>query len=210
MLIRRCVWHRTYHSYPLALGVASWRGFGVTFTDGMCRGCAIQFRREWNLPAITGGPAFPLLRVAMSGALAMLLVVAAHASDRYRGPSPMTEASHDALAPAATETVPSSRIVGPSPRPRRVRATPVSSRVALVDVAVPKAAVIPPARRTVAPEPDLVVEDMERVPVVLASVEEPPVVPPADIYKPSPRGTRFHAGAVFAAVPGAGLTTQTP
>jgi hypothetical protein len=202
MLIRRCVWHRNYHSYPLTLGVASWRGFGVTFTDGMCRGCAIQFRREWNLPAIPDGPAFPVLRVAMSGALAVLLIVAGHASDRYRTPSPATQVSHAALVPALIETLPRPRSVEPPPRPRRVRSTPVRP--------VPESAVIAVAQSTVEPEPDLVVDDMERVPVVLASVEEPPVVAKPDVYKPSPRGTRFFAGAAFAAVPGAGLTTQTP
>jgi hypothetical protein len=202
MLIRRCVWHRTYHSYPLALGVASWRGFNVSFTDGMCRGCAIQFRREWNLPAISGRRPFPVLRVAVSGALAMLLVVAGHASDRHRTPSPVTSISHAALVPTLVETSPSPRIVEPSPQPRHLRATPARP--------APTSTVITVARRTVEPEPDLFAEDMERESVVLASVEEPAVVTKIDLFKPSSRGTRFYAGAAFAAVPGAGLTTQTP
>jgi len=46
MLIGRCAWHRQYHGYPLLQGVASWRGLGLRFTDGICERCLEQFRTE--------------------------------------------------------------------------------------------------------------------------------------------------------------------
>src|SRR5262245_5274335 len=56
VLIRRCAWHREYRGYPMVYGIGSWHRFEVTFTDGMCRGCAVDFRRQWNLPPpVRGG-----------------------------------------------------------------------------------------------------------------------------------------------------------
>ena len=46
MLISRCAWHPRYHGYPLVEGVASWSGWGVKFTDGICADCAVRFRDE--------------------------------------------------------------------------------------------------------------------------------------------------------------------
>ncbi len=46
MLICRCAWHRRYFGYPLVNGVASWRGFTVRFTDGICPRCLERFRSE--------------------------------------------------------------------------------------------------------------------------------------------------------------------
>jgi hypothetical protein len=38
----RCAWHPRYHGYPRLLGVASWRGLSVHFTDGICPTCATR------------------------------------------------------------------------------------------------------------------------------------------------------------------------
>ena len=46
MLLTRCAWHPRYHGYPLVEGVASWSGWGVKFTDGICDDCAVRFRTE--------------------------------------------------------------------------------------------------------------------------------------------------------------------
>lgn len=46
MLICRCAWHPRYYGYPLVSGVASWRGWTVQFTDGICTKCAQRFRSE--------------------------------------------------------------------------------------------------------------------------------------------------------------------
>ena len=46
MLIGRCAWHLQYFGYPRWHGVASWRGFNVRFTDGICPRCLGRFRAE--------------------------------------------------------------------------------------------------------------------------------------------------------------------
>ena len=46
MLICRCAWHQRYCGYPLLSGVASWRGWSVRFTDGICEKCLQRFRAE--------------------------------------------------------------------------------------------------------------------------------------------------------------------
>jgi len=46
VLLSRCAWHPRYHGYPLVEGVASWSGWGVKFTDGICADCIARFRDE--------------------------------------------------------------------------------------------------------------------------------------------------------------------
>jgi len=46
MMIWRCAWHVQYYGRPRLDGVASWRGFHVRFTDGICRRCQQRFRAE--------------------------------------------------------------------------------------------------------------------------------------------------------------------
>jgi hypothetical protein len=46
VLICRCAWHPHYRGYPLLNGVASWRGWNVRFTDGICEECLKRFRAE--------------------------------------------------------------------------------------------------------------------------------------------------------------------
>ena len=46
VLICRCAWHPSYQGYPLLHGIASWRGWGVRFTDGICGKCLARFRAE--------------------------------------------------------------------------------------------------------------------------------------------------------------------
>jgi hypothetical protein len=46
MLIGRCAWHVLYHGHPRWEGVASWQGWGVRFTDGICSRCLERFREE--------------------------------------------------------------------------------------------------------------------------------------------------------------------
>lgn len=49
MLICRCAWHPRYRGYPLLSGIASWRGWTVRFTDGICGKCLDRFRAEHQL-----------------------------------------------------------------------------------------------------------------------------------------------------------------
>jgi hypothetical protein len=46
VLICRCAWHQRYRGYPLLNGIASWRGWNVRFTDGICEKCLERFRAE--------------------------------------------------------------------------------------------------------------------------------------------------------------------
>ena len=46
VLISRCAWHPHYCGYPRLGGVASWRGWTVRFTDGICVKCLERFRAE--------------------------------------------------------------------------------------------------------------------------------------------------------------------
>jgi hypothetical protein len=46
VLICRCAWHQRYRGYPRLSGVASWRGWSVKFTDGICERCLKRFRVE--------------------------------------------------------------------------------------------------------------------------------------------------------------------
>jgi len=46
MLIGRCAWHPRYHGRPSWLGVTSWRGFNLRFTDGICPRCLERVRAE--------------------------------------------------------------------------------------------------------------------------------------------------------------------
>jgi hypothetical protein len=46
MMICRCAWHPRYQGYPRWIGIASWRGLDVRFTDGICARCLERFRAE--------------------------------------------------------------------------------------------------------------------------------------------------------------------
>ena len=46
MLIGRCARHFHYYGLPRWERVASWRGFKVRFTDGICPRCLERFREE--------------------------------------------------------------------------------------------------------------------------------------------------------------------
>jgi len=46
MLICRCAWHPQYFGRGLWRGVASWRGWRIRFTDGICPRCLARFRTE--------------------------------------------------------------------------------------------------------------------------------------------------------------------
>jgi hypothetical protein len=46
VLISRCAWHRRYHGYTKVLGISSWQGLNVSFTDGICSKCAARVRAD--------------------------------------------------------------------------------------------------------------------------------------------------------------------
>ena len=93
MLLRRCAWHRRYHGYVKFLGVAKWRGWGLSFSDGMCTSCSAKARAEWSLPANARPAIIPKrrsLRPDFALATGLLLVGVGVAFGVLIGPPPRT------------------------------------------------------------------------------------------------------------------------
>lgn len=125
MFVRRCAWHRKYNGHAKFLGVSSWRGWGVTFSDGMCRDCAAKARAEWQLPPSTR-PAPPprfnrSFRPDFAFAAAVLLLGLAATFGAVVGPPrPAQQTARVEVTPApiatapvepGTATAPSERVV---------------------------------------------------------------------------------------------------
>jgi hypothetical protein len=207
VLIRRCAWHRTYYRYPLAIGVASWRGLGLSFTDGMCGGCAVHFRRQWGLPDLPApgasvesfAPGMAFLRVAATFLLIVGFMFEARLLDEVHTPLRLTSAPETVLvppAPAEAESAPAAAVPTPARRPRPVAGKRSTVAEAPVIVAAP---VIEPA------EADASIASTPAV--ELASLPEPAVDPDR-----APPWTKRSIGSTptFASLPHAGLTQQAP
>jgi hypothetical protein len=177
----------------MVFGVSSWRGFRLSFTDGMCSGCAVRFRRQWNLPlpsdaAAPFAPAIVLIRTAAVIVMATLLILAARPVGDDRVPAAVSR-------PPETILVPPTIVEEAMPAP----ATPSAPRGArtsrrLVVQAAPAGSVEP------APEPARVPTEI----VVLAVAPAPPIPSAATIQEAPRKEPRI------VAVPHAGLTQQTP
>jgi hypothetical protein len=126
MFVRRCGWHRKYHGYAKILGVSSWQGRGVTFSDGLCADCAARARAESRLlaaaarPVATGParrvlrPAFAFASVALLGAVGATLGVLLGPPQRQTvsqstAPVPTVVASKEATPKAGATSVSSTR-----------------------------------------------------------------------------------------------------
>lgn len=188
----------------MTIGIASWRGLGVSFTDGMCRECAIRFRHQWNLPPISSavrfpGPTPPVLRGAVTVGLVMILVLVVRSSDNGRLRATMTPPPETVLVPTRGEGEPTSSVPGP-PIPRPVR--PAASRP------VPSSAV---AAVAVRPAPDHGFFDAtETEPMVLTSMMDRPDADRMEWDRALANGRRSPLRSAFAALPHAGLTQQAP
>ena len=193
VLIRRCAWHRSYRGYPLPFGIASWRGFGVSFTDGMCLGCSAQLRREWNLPPLAAGLTpfglhSELVRVAAMAVMLVSVVLAARPLDDLRIPRAIVPPPQTVLVPPVTvdeEPMPSLAVAQVSRR-----ATPASAASSSRRPAAPSVDISRPAGASY-------------LAVTVAHTAMPPV----------PRAVktlRFPSWVVVASLPHAGLTEQTP
>lgn len=87
MLVRRCAWHRHYQGYPLLYGIASWRGAGIAFTDGVCRRCAAFLKGHMGVgPARPARRRSPAPRVAVAAVVLGIALFSARAVDRARPP----------------------------------------------------------------------------------------------------------------------------
>jgi hypothetical protein len=57
MLLSRCAWHARNYGHGRLLGVASWRGLRISFTDGICEKCAARVVTPLRrLPAAASPP----------------------------------------------------------------------------------------------------------------------------------------------------------
>jgi hypothetical protein len=161
VFLRRCAWHRKYYGYTKILGVATWSGLGVSFTDGMCTSCANRVRAEFRKPILNAAPVTRTLRslrpdFALAAAVVMLAVTITFGL--VSGPTPYESATPSAPGPIASVDPPAP--VAPAVTAPAARATPV-----------------PPETRGPAPggvagtpaaTPDAVRADAPAVPVVRA------------------------------------------
>lgn len=206
MIVRRCAWHRRYHWYPMTIGIASWSGFSVAFTDGMCRGCSIRFRDQWNLPPISSAARFPglspaLMRGTVTVTLVMILVLVVRSSDSERLRATTMPPPETVFAPTPIEADPTSPVPGRPPAPRRARI--LASRPA------PSSTVAAVAVRR-APDHGFFDADTETEALVLASMIDAPDADSIEGSTSSATGRRFAGRSMFAALPPAGLTNQAP
>ena len=142
---------------------------------------------------MSSAPALPFMRVAVTGAIAMILILAVRSSDSGRMPATMTPPPETVFVPTIIEGQPTPQVPAP-PAPGRAR--PARAR------RVPSSTVPTVTALAAVPEPDLFAEEPDSVPLVLTSLPDP--------ERPTARGTRFYPRSTFSAVPSAGLTTQTP
>lgn len=116
MLISRCAWHAFFRGYPRALGVVSWRGRGVAFSDTICRSCADRVRIEglWGSapppPVWPGSAQTALLFVGLPLLTALVLL----ASPLHDAPPPVTR--QEAAAPVSASAA-EPLVAAPEPRP---------------------------------------------------------------------------------------------
>src|SRR5262249_32680046 len=154
----------SYHGYPMAFGVATWRGLGIAFTDGMCPRCAVHFRQQWKLapPGTATVPRGGPLRSAAALLVVTGLILAVRPFDRPRAPSTMTPHPETRLVPAPIE------VQSPAPvDPPRAPRPPRRARTAAPRMMAAKA----PA--AVSPEPPVVVAEaaLETAAMSTAAIE---------------------------------------
>src|SRR2546421_267886 len=107
VLISRCAWHRRYHGYTKILGIGSWQGLNVSFTDGICSKCAARVRADhlrarFDRAASTdrrGAAWVPGLAVASLATMVALVLIA-----RPTHELPPVPAAVAVLPPAAEES----------------------------------------------------------------------------------------------------------
>jgi hypothetical protein len=114
MFVRRCAWHPLYHGHGKLLGITSWRGWTVTFSDGLCDRCAARTREEWGLPAAISTPeghrrawrpALAYATVALAGSIVAVVFGLASSSRDGTGRQPSTTVSRPTAIEVAQEPV---------------------------------------------------------------------------------------------------------
>lgn len=142
MLLRRCAWHKQYRGYGRLLGVSSWRGNGIKFSDGMCAECAARTRAAWRLPSasLVSAPRVGIPWATAAVSLATAAVVFGIVV------SPVKQA----LSPVSTDTT-VAVVVPAAPRP--------AAPDVVLEVPVPEVVVPQPVVATVQPAPGFAAAD---------------------------------------------------
>jgi hypothetical protein len=125
MVIARCAWHAFFRGYPRPLGVLSWRGRGVSFSDTICPSCAqrVRIERLWGIPppppVWPGSPQTALIFVGLP--LITILVLLATPLHDPEAPPPAAIARDVAILPrVAVAERPSAALPQPVVRRQRV------------------------------------------------------------------------------------------
>jgi len=95
----------------MLFGIASWRGWRPSFTDGMCLGCSARLRREWKLPPLPVpvdryGLRGELVRVAAMAVMAVSVLLTTRPLDELRMNRATLEAPQTVLVPPAPVEIP--------------------------------------------------------------------------------------------------------
>jgi hypothetical protein len=125
VLIARCAWHRRYYGSGRLLGVGTWRGVRIQFTDGICPKCAARVRSDFKVSRRGGRvPAarhswMPGIAVVALAVMVALLLIARPTHDL---PAPANVALSPPTAPAIGEPAASPDLAASaSPAPRDSR-----------------------------------------------------------------------------------------
>lgn len=145
VLIRRCAWHRKYHGIGRLIGVSSWRGWRIAFSDGLCADCAMRARSEWRLSAGLPAPVIapPVRRslrslrpdFALTAAVVMLAVTVTFGL--VMGP-PAPDRTATAPEPVAAPIAVASRPSEPPASAPRPETPAVATRAEPAAVATPR------------------------------------------------------------------------
>lgn len=116
MVLRRCAWHGQFHGYRVVYGVSSWRGQGISFTDGLCARCAAILHNDLQAGAAGGAPrrgrSVSHVRPELASiALSLMVVVAGVVAARPLGLEIFTGSSAEApLVASPGAPAPSARL----------------------------------------------------------------------------------------------------
>ncbi len=210
MVLRRCAWHPQYYGYRTVYGVASWAGLDVSFSDGLCRRCAVILGNElatgWHSRASLRWWRVPGLAPELSPvAIGLLILVAVGVGVRPR---------EQGVAPAVARQEAPILMAGVPASPPRARASrPVVE--AVERIFTPKADVTVTEAASPATTPAV---ERERPPALaytpwvarprLVSTPETPAPAPFEPSAPPPRA--LLALYTDPAAPRALFSVQTP
>jgi hypothetical protein len=172
MLISRCAWHPFFRGYPRPLGVISWRGRGVSFSDTICPSCAerVRIERLWGIapppPVWPGSPQTALIFVGLPlVTILVLLATPLHDSEVPPRPEPTAVLAAEvavlprvALAETATAALPHAVV-------RRQRVAADAIPAVIYETRRPRERARPEPSRTVVRGPRPVVVARSSVPV---------------------------------------------